>query len=515
MAFTALSRFSLLAVPLLLLLLPAPASAQKHISIGDSITAGSSWPSGCGICPVVFDCTGNCGASSGGREKCGYARRLDDWLGAGDQVVNLGVGAESTAEAMSRLASELNSNCGTPGACTNVILMHGSNDMEGSVSPESARDNLAAMIDEAKSRNIDVLLMTIIRRVYDKDNEKWSTYRGFILDLASSENLQSVDPWTPLCDSFKCFNEKYWVDREESQCTDPGEGDSAGSHGVGHVDPDGYGVMTDLIQDVFPGSAPAAPSPTSPSGVVADTTPDFVWPQDPEARWYQLEVDGAETWWESAESCSGSTCTVNTGVSYAAGAHSWRVRGRNLRGQGTWSADIDFSLTAPAAPTPIGPTGELFESAPDYRWLEVEGATEYDLEVRDAADNLDAGATGLLASAVCDGGVCSYVEGTVLTGDDDYTLKVLGRNGVGDGPLSPGLDFSILDCVDASQKALAEFVSSPVTTTETIEHCGLLTGAATGAYTIEVGGDLTVHTRDGFAAHNGLTVRGKLAIKNP
>lgn len=496
-----------------LLFLAGSASAQKHIAIGDSITAGSSWPATCGICPVVFDCTGSCDATGSGRENCGYVRRLDAWLGAGDQVLNKGLGAESTAEALSRTDTVLDNNCGSPGACTNVILMHGTNDMDGSVSPESARANLAAMIAKAKSRNIDTLLMSIIRKAYDKDNTKWSSYRDLTLGLAASEDLQSVDPYGPLCDSFTCYNENYWVDRVESQCTDPGEGDPD----LGHLDPDGYDILTDRIQDVFPNNTPSAPGATSPSGAIADTTPDFVWTEVGSARWYELEVDGSTTWWEEAKHCNGSTCTVSTGVTYGEGAHSWRVRGRNLRGRGTWTADEDFSVGAePGPPTPIAPTGEFFEVAPEYEWLEVEGATEYDLEVRDAGNNLDAEATNLLASTVCSNGVCSHVEGTVLTGDDDYTLKVRGRNGIGEGPLSsPGLDFSVVDCADASAMEVEDFVSSPVNGAEEIVHCGELSVAASSSFTVGATGDLTVHTRDGFAAHDGFTVEGSLTVKNP
>ena len=164
----------------------------------------------------------------------------------------------------------------------------------------------------------------------------------------------------------------------------------------------------------------------------------------------------------------------------------------------------------------MSPTGELFETAPLYEWQEVACATEYDLEVRDAANNLDAQATGVLASAFCAAGVCSFVEGTELTGTDDYTLKVLARSAIGDGPLSdPGVDFTILDCTDPSQKDLADFHMTPVETTEVVDHCGPLTGAALAPFMIEASGDLTIHTRDGFTAHNGFTVLGTLSIRSP
>ncbi len=534
MAVAAVNRLLpalLFGAALALIATSAEAGDKTYIAIGDSITQGSSHPASCGICPVVFDCTGGCSTTSQtNREKCGYVRRLDAWLGAGHYVRNEGVGAEDTSEALSRFASEMNSNCGTPGDCVAVILMHGTNDMDkASISPESARDNMRSMITEAKSRNIDVLLMSIVRRVYMHTHTKWQAYRDLILALAGEQDLQSVDPHTPLCNNnWKCYNDNYWIngdtdvppdgiddlDEGPTDCTDPGEGDND----LGHLDPDGYDVLADKIKDAFPANTPSAPTPTTPTGTITNTKPDFVWSGVSTSRWFELEVDGTKSWWEDAVHC-GSTCTVNPGVTLAEGAHTWRVRGRNLRGMGSWSATKSFTVSTiqpPIAPTPVAPTGELWESAPTYEWLPVSGATEYDLEVRDSGGNLDASAAALAAGTVCTASLCSHVEGTVLTGTDDYTLKVKARNSGGDSPLSePGLGFTIRDC-DASVKDLQDFASTPVTTVETVEHCGLVTAATLGAYTIDPSGDVTIFTRDGFAASNGFSVNsGTLIVISP
>ncbi len=602
------------------------AAVNKYVAVGDSITAGSSWPASCGICPVVFDCTGGCAGSAVGRENCGHVRRLESWLGAGNNVINEGVGGEDTSEALADFLNKLDPDCGSPGDCIAVLLMHGTNDMGGAVSPETAKANLSAMIDIAKGRKIDVLLMTIVRQVYDWDDPKWSSYRDKILALATAKNLQSVDPYAPLCnDNYACYNRNYWVDMPPAQsgptdCTPPGQGDTNGNGAVGHLDPDGYDILTDKIKLAFPAAVPAAPAGATPTGDIAATAPNFVWSAVAGARWYQLEVDGSTTWWEGAAVCSGGTCTANPGVALPQGSHSWRVKGRNLRGLGAFSAAKNFviwgtpetpvgssptgtfgdsdpmnppfgwepyswskpanatdydlvvsnaggpvlqqSFTSaicpgstcnaspsaglpmgsytwtvqarnpavagaasaplafeivgpPGAPTPTRPTGVLFEMAPRYEWLEAPGATEYDLEVRDAGTNVDAQAVALSAASVCSAGRCSHVEGTVLA-PDDYTLKVRGRNGAGEGPLSsPGADFTIIPCTDSSQKDLADYQPSPVMTTEIVEHCGWLTGAAWASYTIEATGNLTVHTRDGFVAHNGFTVAGQLSVNSP
>ncbi len=612
------------------------AAANRWLVYGDSISAGTSWPANCGICPVIFDCTGGCDHNTQAtRDQCGHARRLDTWLGGGtaNYVKNEGVGGEDTAQGLIRFPTEMNNNCaGSPGECIAVLLMHGTNDMAATmppVSPESARDNLSAMIDVAKGRNVDVLLMSIVRKVYDMNNTKWLAYRNLILELASTKNLQSVDPYTPLCnDNWACYNRNYWVDQANSvpqgptDCTDPGEGDN----NLGHLDPDGYDVLTNLIKAAFPASAPASPAPTSPMGDIGNTTPDFVWPDVATGRWYELKVDGSPstTWWEGAAVCTGGICTVNPGTTLSLGSHTWQVRGRNLRGLGAWSALKNFVIWAtpgtpvgsspigtyhdpdpptppsswepytwsmpanasvydltvsnsggpvlqqsftssvcagstcsaspgvglaqgsyswtvrarnpgatgaasaprafgvvgpPGTATPVGPTGELFEMAPRYEWLEAPGATEYDLEVKDSGGNVDFQANGLLASSVCSGGGCSYV-GTVLSDPDGYTFNVRGRNAAGAGPLSsPGVDFTIIECVDDTPRDLHELQPSPIVNPpKEVVYCGALSAPVSmSTYTVEPSGDLTIHTRDGFTAFDGFSVNsgGKLTIRSP
>ena len=589
-------------------------SATEFIAVGDSITAGSSFPTG--ITPaVIFDCTGGCAATSSGRENCGHARRIDDWIdgwmGAGNHVKNLGLGGEKTAGAVNRLPNIV-AECGSPGDCNAMILMHGTNDMETNVSPETAAANLGFMIDEFKSRSIDTLLMSIIRD-FNPNAAKWSNYHGLVVALAAAEDLQLVDTHATLCPTATCRNANYFL-MGKPPC------DTSLDLNVAHLDPDGYDVLTGLIQAGFPALAPAAPAPTSPAGDITEAMPEFVWPEVAAARWYELDVDTGVTWWEAAAHCTGGTCSVDPGVGLAKGAHSWRVRGRNLRGMGAWSADTPFDVwgvpgtPTPSAPeglfieadvinppfewepyawsedpeatdynlvvsegggavltpsftssicsgsvctvspglslaagsytwtvqarnpgaagpasapmafqiwdqvpgeaTPTGPTGEHFEPfAPLYEWLPAAGATEYDIEVKDMAGNVDDSATGLPAAVHCVSGSCSY-QGGILASPDVYVLRVLARNSIGDGVLSTAsADFTVLAC-DLSTKDLSTLEPSPVTTTEVVTHCGPVTTVA-GAYAVAVGGDLTVHTRDGFIAHDDFSVEGDLTVRSP
>ena len=469
---------------------------------------------------MKFDCTAVCDDTpQADRDKCGHAKRLDDWLDAthapdDHYVKNRGWGGEETDEALTRFPGEMDTECpGSPGDCISIILMHGTNDMSGSVSPESARANLGLIVDEAKSRNLDVLLMTIIRRGSNPGGmDKWEDYKDEVLDLAMDEDLQSVNPWATLCDTANCVDDNYWMPGEPP-CFDPNA-----TPDPGHLDPDGYDELTDLIKAVFPAAEPAKPAPTAPAGIVTDTTPSFTWPEVPDTRWYELDLDaGTITWWEGAAHCGGGTCTANPGVALAPGAHTWKVRGRNLLGMGAWSEDTAFEIwtTVPDEAIPTGPTGVHFEPwVPLYEWLPAAGATKYNVRVKDMAGNTDYNAPGLLASATCADGVCSHL-GTALPDSDVYSLQVVARNGIGAAPGALNVSFTFLECLDDTEKDLQALEPGPVTTTETVDHCGPVTAGAMGPYEVSAGGDLTVRTRDGFTAADDFTVRGELTIISP
>ena len=306
---------------------PPLAAVDKYVAIGDSIMAGTTFPCTSPttnpLCPITFDCTGGCALSpQSNRDKCGIARRLDTWLGADNYVINRGVGGEKTAAAASRFVlTEMPTQCpGSPGDCVAVILMHGTNDMGSTVGPETATFNLASMVTEAKSRNIDTLLMSIIRD-YNPNASTWAAYHGLVVDLAASENLQLVDSHASLCLTESCRNANYFL-MGASPCNYP-----LPTLSTAHLDPDGYDVLAGLVQAQFPGTVPLAPVPTSPTGDITDTMPDFVWPEAATARWYELDVDGTTTWGEAALHCSGGACTANPGVALAEDPHLWRVLG--------------------------------------------------------------------------------------------------------------------------------------------------------------------------------------------
>ena len=425
----------------------AAGAVNKWVGVGDSIMVGSTWPvtGGCSICGAIFDCSGGCGLTpAAARDQCGIVRRLDVFLGGGaaNYVKNLGIGGESTAEGVARLPSSLDGECGTPGDCIAMILMHGTNDMYGGVPPATAAFNVQTMIGQARARNIDTLLMTIIRRINDPSNLFWSAYHDLIVALAATENVPRVDPYVPLCPDTTCFNTNYWV-ANSCFAGNPGELE------VGHPDPDGYNIMGNLVTAAFPGSVPAGPTTTSPAGDIGDTTPDFVWPEVAGARWYALEVDAATTtWWEAAAHCAAGTCTANPGVALAKSAHSWRVRGRNLRGLGSWSAVTPFEIWGvPGKPVGSAPMGTFQDVDPlsppfgwePYTWSKVTDATLYDLEVEDGGVPV---LQQTFAASICSGSTCSARPGAGLA-EGSYTWTVQGRNPGATGAPSAAKSFDV------------------------------------------------------------------------
>lgn len=76
--------------------------------------------------------------------------------GINAQVYNAGVSGDTTAAGRQRLSFALDEQETKPDL---AIVELGGNDLLRGLSPEQSRENLAAMIEELQSRNIDVLLM--------------------------------------------------------------------------------------------------------------------------------------------------------------------------------------------------------------------------------------------------------------------------------------------------------------------------------------------------------------------
>lgn len=108
------------------------AQPKKIVALGDSLTAGYGLPPQAAF-PAVLE------------------SRLKA-LGHDDEIINAGVSGDTTAGGLARLEWTLKD--GADG----MILELGANDMFRGVDPEVTKANLSAIIEEAKRRNIKVLL---------------------------------------------------------------------------------------------------------------------------------------------------------------------------------------------------------------------------------------------------------------------------------------------------------------------------------------------------------------------
>ncbi len=121
------------AVVLVLIASPAWAEPVTVLALGDSLTQGFGLPA-----------------------EDGFVPQLQGWLDAqGDQVtlVNGGVSGDTTAGGAARVDWSL-----TPEVDAMIVAL-GGNDMLRGIAPEVARENLTAILDVAKARDLPVLLV--------------------------------------------------------------------------------------------------------------------------------------------------------------------------------------------------------------------------------------------------------------------------------------------------------------------------------------------------------------------
>jgi acyl-CoA thioesterase-1 len=170
----ALARFVLPA--LLLAALPAAAQTPRWIAFGDSITQGY------GDDPARTD--------------PGYPGRLEALLaqrGIAVDVINAGLGGETTGDALTRVNSVL-----AQGG-SRFLLMEGTNDINAKVSTETITFNLDQLARRAEARGLEAVHVTIIPRLpsanTDGGNRAAGDLAAAVRTLAGSTNRKLVDPF--------------------------------------------------------------------------------------------------------------------------------------------------------------------------------------------------------------------------------------------------------------------------------------------------------------------------------
>ncbi len=216
-------RRPLILATLIFAALTTAAGAQtRYLAFGSSITEGVFWD----------DCECQC------PEECGYPRRLEQRLsqvGVDAVVENHGLGGERTTEGVTRLDSVLAAGGDV------LLLMQGTNDV-GRVSRETTIFNLNEMAKKARARGISTIHATLIPRSpttqRDSTNVLNARMAQAIRELASIKNRALVDPFEVFFSIPNVFD-LYYGDEDPED--------------VGHPNPQGYDLLTDVFFNVLTG----------------------------------------------------------------------------------------------------------------------------------------------------------------------------------------------------------------------------------------------------------------------
>jgi hypothetical protein len=204
---------------------------------------------------------------------------------------------------------------------------------------------------------------------------------------------------------------------------------SAGSFGPWST---GYSFLIDT-------TAPAIPTFTAPAGSTAILTPTFSWSASAGAASYDLWVNNLTTGQtqiirqQNLMSNSFTPANPLPVGSYVA----WVQAFDNTNQTRGWSNSLSFTITLPAAPTPLGPTGSTTNTLATFSWSAVTGAALYDLWV----DNVGTGQMQIIRQQSL--AATSFTPTTALA-KGTYRFWVRALNATGNaGVWSVETDFTI------------------------------------------------------------------------
>jgi hypothetical protein len=164
------------------------------------------------------------------------------------------------------------------------------------------------------------------------------------------------------------------------------------------------------------GQITVAPTLVGPSGAVGTATPTYTWSAVPNATGYTFFADlngGITTsYTPAAAGCATGTgnCSVTPAAAISVGVNvGWIVNAVNAAGPGPWSPpNFIVLITAPAAPTLVGPSGTIATATPIFTWNAVPNATSYTL-FTDANGGITTTYTAAVAGCAAGTGTCSAI----------------------------------------------------------------------------------------------------------
>jgi hypothetical protein len=200
------------------------------------------------------------------------------------------------------------------------------------------------------------------------------------------------------------------------------------------------------IWKTFTVGPPAAPTPLTPSGTITTGNPTFTWTRPAGVTKYALYVytNATPSVLKFASSaitptCNASTCSYTPTLNLTAGSYKWRVRAGNASGWSAYSTWLNFALSAPAAPTPLSPSGTITIGNPTFTWTKPAGVTKYALYVYTTANVVK---FANYVTPACGTSTCSYTP-TLNLAVGSYKWAVKAGNTFGWSAYSAWLNFSV------------------------------------------------------------------------
>jgi hypothetical protein len=198
----------------------------------------------------------------------------------------------------------------------------------------------------------------------------------------------------------------------------------------------------------FTASAPAAPTPQLPSGAIYSGNPAFTWTRPAGATQYALYVYTNATpsvviFASSAitPTCGTTTCSYTPTLNLTAGSYKWAVKAGNTIGWSAYSTWLNFTPSAPAAPTALTPSGPIATGNPTFTWTRPAGVTQYALYVyTNATPSVVKFAT--YVTPTCNASTCSYAPTLNLTAGN-YKWAVKAGNTAGWSAYSTWITFTV------------------------------------------------------------------------
>jgi uncharacterized protein YkwD len=205
-------------------------------------------------------------------------------------------------------------------------------------------------------------------------------------------------------------------------------GNSAGVFGAWSA---GYNFFIDT-------TAPAIPTIIGPSSPTANVTPTFTWTTSAGAVRFDLWVNNLTTGQTQVirQPLSTNSFTPTVAAALKAGSYvAWVEAFDGTNQTRGWSASYYFTITAPAAPSQLAPTGSTSNATPTFSWSAVSGATTYELWVQIGQTRV-IDQQGLTTT--------SYTPSAALT-KTSYRFWVRATNAKGDvGNWSAEADFTVV-----------------------------------------------------------------------